>query len=81
MSKATISFVDTSDGVLLTLNFDDDLPENPEDATEAQVQAMIAFQSFILPPETDEISTDFSENGNQFMEEPYYEEPSEDAEV
>lgn len=47
MSRASISFEDTEDGVLLTLNFDDELPEDPADASEAQVSAMIAFQQYL----------------------------------
>ena len=47
MSKASISFEDSEEGVVMTLNFDDPLPAEVENATEAQIQAMILFTSLM----------------------------------
>ena len=47
MATASITFEDSPEGVVMTLNFDEALPEDPADATDAQAQAMIAFSAFL----------------------------------
>lgn len=56
MPDATIGFSDTEEGVVITLNFDRELPDDPEDASDAQIQAMIAFTSLaqMTQPESGE---------------------------
>lgn len=47
MALAGIIFEDTEDGIEVQLHFDPDLPEDPTQATEAQVNALVAFQLFM----------------------------------
>jgi hypothetical protein len=47
MATALISFEDTPDGVLMSLEFQEDLPDDPNDASDAQAQAMIAYSAFL----------------------------------
>ncbi len=54
MATAEIIFEDAEDGVVMTLHFTDELPEDPADATEAQVSAMLAFQQFLGVTQEDE---------------------------
>ena len=47
MAKASIHFEDDAEGVMVALNFDDELPEDPAEASEAQIQAMWFFQQVL----------------------------------
>lgn len=47
MATTTITFEDSEDGVLVALNFDTELPEDPAQASDAQIQAMMVFHTLI----------------------------------
>jgi hypothetical protein len=43
MARAAIFFEDTDDGVVVELSFEDALPDDPADATPAQMESMVLF--------------------------------------
>lgn len=63
MARAAIIFDDTEDGVEMQLHFEEDLPEDPAEATDAQMSALIAFQSYLASSyEGEEVSLDMPDD-------------------